>query len=61
MPMWPTHPMPRCPSLPPCPTAARYRVDHALKGQAIYAFVTLRGTDHQNDAMRKVLLDHVRK
>lgn len=39
----------------------RCRVDHPLKGQSIYAFVTLRGHDHQNNAMRKTLMDHVRK
>ncbi|GLI67071.1 hypothetical protein VaNZ11_011266 [Volvox africanus] len=44
-----------------CAEAAVIGVDHALKGQAIYAFVTLRGVDHQNDAMRKTLMDHVRK
>ncbi|PNH11330.1 Acetyl-coenzyme A synthetase [Tetrabaena socialis] len=31
------------------------------QGQAIYAFVTLRGHGRQDEAMRKVLADHVRK
>ncbi|GLC60387.1 hypothetical protein PLESTB_001606800 [Pleodorina starrii] len=44
-----------------CAEAAVIGVDHALKGQAIYAFVTLRGMEHQTDAMRKILNDHVRK
>ncbi|KAG2434406.1 hypothetical protein HYH02_012418 [Chlamydomonas schloesseri] len=46
---------------PDCAEAAVIGVDHALKGQAIYAFVTLRGHVQAGDAMRKLLLDHVRK
>ena len=42
---------------PPSP----HRVDHPLKGQAIYAFVTLRGHGREDDTMRKALGDHVRK
>lgn len=44
-----------------CAEAAVIGVDHPLKGQAIYAFVTMRGHGQQNNAMRKVLMDHVRK
>ena len=46
---------------PDCAEAAVIGVDHALKGQAIYAFVTLRGHVQTSDAMRKLLMDHVRK
>ncbi|KXZ53705.1 hypothetical protein GPECTOR_6g622 [Gonium pectorale] len=44
-----------------CAEAAVIGVEHGIKGQAIYAFVTLRGHDHQTEAMRKGLMDHVRK
>lgn len=36
-------------------------MDHPIKGQAIYAYVTMSDTGHHDDAMRKVLLDNVRK
>ncbi|KAG2494997.1 hypothetical protein HYH03_006930 [Edaphochlamys debaryana] len=44
-----------------CAEAAVIGVDHPLKGQAIYAFVTLVGSSHQSEGMRKLLMDHVRK
>ncbi|GFR51481.1 hypothetical protein Agub_g13891 [Astrephomene gubernaculifera] len=46
---------------PDCAEAAVIGVDHPLKGQAIYAFVTVCSPEKQTAAMRKVLNDHVRK
>jgi hypothetical protein len=37
------------------------RVDHPVKGQAIYAYVTLTDAGRHDDAMRKRLADHVRQ
>ena len=34
---------------------------HAIKGQAIYAYVTLRDSSGHGDNMRRTLVDHVRK
>uniref|UniRef100_A0A7S0RB14 Acetyl-coenzyme A synthetase n=1 Tax=Chlamydomonas leiostraca TaxID=1034604 RepID=A0A7S0RB14_9CHLO len=43
-----------------CAEAAVIGVDHAVKGQSIYAYVTLKENAKQDEAMRNVLRDHVR-
>ena len=37
------------------------RIDHPIKGQAIYAYVTLTDASRHDKGMRTALLDHVRK
>ncbi len=36
-------------------------MDHAVKGQSIYAFVTLKDGSAHNEVMRKTLMAHVRQ
>ncbi|KAG1668812.1 hypothetical protein FOA52_004906 [Chlamydomonas sp. UWO 241] len=43
-----------------CAEAAVIGVDHATKGQAIYAYITLMDAGRHDDTMRKALLAHVR-
>mmetsp|Transcript_7614 Transcript_7614/g.16508 ORF Transcript_7614/g.16508 Transcript_7614/m.16508 type:complete len:668 (-) Transcript_7614:1182-3185(-) len=44
-----------------CAEAAVIGVDHAVKGQAIYAYVTLKNSGRNDDSMRTTLMEHVRK
>ncbi|KAL6750699.1 acetyl CoA synthetase [Haematococcus lacustris] len=44
-----------------CAEAAVIGIDHPVKGQAIYAYVTLVDSTRHDDKMRKELMDHVRR
>ena len=44
-----------------CAEAAVIGVDHAVKGQSIYAYVTMKGSAKQDEATRTALREHVRK
>lgn len=44
-----------------CVEAAVIGVDHPIKGQSIYAYVTVSDNGHHDDHMRHLLMDHVRK
>ncbi|GAX72977.1 hypothetical protein CEUSTIGMA_g430.t1 [Chlamydomonas eustigma] len=46
---------------PLCAEAAVVGVDHPIKGQSIYAYVTLTDAQRQGKEMRQILVDHVRK